>query len=169
MNLSGPALPSRLVIEKPYFLAIVAEVETPSLEANPSRPLMLVGPGHADADRELDPAPADLGQPAQHPVHVELDLGEHRARDLQLRQRGRLALERRPEHVGRDVRVAVGVAADGDVLDAVPLEHARLDQRERVLVGAERDGRVAADGEHGLGRVDRAQRREELLEHPPAT
>src|SRR5580704_3992922 len=45
MNLSGPALPSRLVIEKPYFLAIVAEVDTPSLEANPSSPLMLVGPG----------------------------------------------------------------------------------------------------------------------------
>jgi hypothetical protein len=57
------------------------------------------------------------------------------------------------------------VAGDRDVPDAVALEHARLDQRERVLVGAVRDGRVAADREHVLGRVDLAQRRQELRQH----
>src|ERR1700735_2077827 len=100
MNLSGPALPSRLVIEKPYFLAIVADVETPSLEANPSSPLMLVGPGTATRTGR-----STSRQPAEHPVGIELDLGQHRAGYLESRQRRRLGLERRPEHLGRDLRM----------------------------------------------------------------
>ncbi len=45
MKFSGPALPSRLVTDRPYFFAIVVEVEMPSREAKPSSSLTLAGPG----------------------------------------------------------------------------------------------------------------------------
>ncbi len=103
-------------------------------------------------------------QPGEHRVGVEAELGDDVAAEPVLADGRRLVGQRRPERVVGYRGVALRVAADAYVTDAVALQQSRAQEGEGVLVRALGAGGVAADDEDVLGGAVLRQPGQELLQ-----
>src|SRR5690606_28492987 len=94
--------------------------------------------GNADPHRASDSRAAQLPDPAQDGLRVEAELRGDLHRTALRLEEGNFPLQRFPERLAVDLRMAFGVAGDAHMADGMTPQDAALEQYERIREGSRR-------------------------------